>query len=613
MNAHLKYYLLLFVFLIHFFSIQAQQEKDTLNIYYRIEKKADKNKFTRFIYESIFQSPDNVEVNGNLISLDKIEENHFKQYKGKIIRQIKITTLDPFGFSVNDTSKKHPSYIQRAGNNYHFTTKHYIIRNLLLFKVNEETDPLLLSESERLLRNSAFINDARIYVKTLNGGNNDSIDVEVVAMDKWSTIISSDLDLNKPNILLIERNIFGIGHRFEENISWSNSDNEITTNGNYSVANIRNTFISSSVFYSAARNNQQYGVSLDRPFYSPLAKWAGGIRLTSNYSYFNYINSESGLTGRAPVHYYNEDYWAAKSFPVTTKKAASIKKRSSSYIVGLRYYHLFYTEHPSYDLDVNMLYNDQTMYLSNFGYTRRKYYHDHYLYRFGANEDIPEGISIETVNGTLKRELSSLWYYSGIKITGGQHISHFGYLSSGISYGTYYDKSFIKKGVVNFDVFYFSDLIKTDGWYFRQFTRYKITHGIDRDVNEKLTINGTQMYDFSSTEVAAKSKMVLNLEFVMYAPYKIIGFKFAPVFMMGFGTVGDNVETLFNSRIYQSFALGLLIRNEYLISNTFELSLGLYPFMPGYEDNTFKTNPIKSYSVRARDFGIAKPDLVPYQ
>ncbi len=213
----------------------------------------------------------------------------------------------------------------------------------------------------------------------------------------------------------------------------------------------------------------------------------------------------------------------------------------------------------------------------------------------------------------MKRELNPLWHYSGVKFAVGNHIENLGYISGGVSYGTFYNRTFVGSGVVNLDGFYFSDLIKLDGWFFRQFSRFKLIEGIDRQSYESVNLNGTQMYGFNSTVLSAKSKMILNLEFVMYAPYKWIGFQFAPVLLCGFAGMGKNFGSMFSGHLYQAYAIGVLIRNEYLVSNTFEISIGLYPFMPGSSDYSMKLNPITNYDVRARDYFISKPDMVAYQ
>jgi hypothetical protein len=592
------------------------QQPDTTDLYYKLHKKAHKHKVTRWIYEGIFRDP--IVTNDTFHSIkDAQKVNPFLAYQGKVVRNIRVVSLDPFGLSVNDTLRQHPTSFETMGNKYHVNTRKYIIRNILLFKPNRKLDPLEISESERLLRVYPYVNDARIYVLTANSGNNtDSVDITVVVQDKWSTIIGSSFDVNNPNIKIVERNLFGLGHQLEEGVAWHNSEQEISTFGKYTIFNLGHTFINPSVFYSSEEANNTLGVALDRPFYSALAKWAGGASYTRSYTLMKTIENEdeeNEIITSYPVNFRTEDVWIAKSFPVTEKKTASINKRSDNYMIGLRYYHVNYSARPSFSIDTNRLNRSHTMILNNLGFSKRKYYKDRYLFRFGANEDIPEGYSIEYVHGLLNKEASSLWFYSGLKLATGRHYDHLGYLSAGISYGTFYNRTFIGSGVLNADIYYFSDLLAGGRWFFRQFSRWQYTQGIDRLSYESVNINGKQMYGFSSDELSAKSKMVLNLEFVMYAPYQFIGFKFAPVILCGFARSGNGINALWDGRTYQAYALGLLIRNEHLITNTFEVSIGLYPYVPGNGNYLIKLDPVGSYNVKARDYNIGKPELVPYQ
>lgn len=596
--------------------LYAQKPADTLDFYSRLQNKADKHKVTKWIYDAMFTDMNNVSDDTVIYTKSSKTQNAYLKYKGKIVRNITIVSLDPFGYSVNDTTEKNLGKLQSVANKYHIDTRKHVIRNLLLFKPDKELDPLEISESERVLRSSPYVNDARIYIRTLSGKKkmSDSVDVVVVVQDKWTTILGSSFDMSLPNIVLIERNIFGLGHQFEENFQWDPVKSHLGTSGKYSIFNIRNSFITSTAYYSSLKDFSQVGVSLDRPFYSPLARWAGGVTIShTNDTYIYYPDPETQDNElKYPLNYDIQDLWFAKNIPLTEKKSSSIDKRSKSFTAGVRYYHKDIVTRPSFDIDTSRINRSQYMYLANAGFTQRKFYRDRYLYRFGANEDIPEGFLTEATQGIFQREFSSLWYYSGLRIASGKRYD-MGYFAAGIGYGTFYNKTFTGLGVLNADAFYFSNLIKGGRWFFREFTRFQFVHGIDRESYEKININGIQMYGFSSPVLAAQSKLILNLEFVMYAPYELIGFKFAPVLLCGLAKLGNGMGDLMSGRTYQSYALGVLIRNEHLVTNTFEISIGLYPFVPGEGSFLTRFNPISSYTIRARDYVVAKPDLIPYQ
>src|SRR5687768_14648627 len=141
--------LLLFCFLAGLFPAQ---EKDSLKIYRKIKKAAYKYRLTRLAYDAVFVDPEPKEYSKEPSTSEGKQVNPYLLFPGKIIRNIYIEVLDPFGYSVNDTSRKKINGIQQMGNHFHVTTRRWIIHNRLLFKENDSINPLALSETERMLR-----------------------------------------------------------------------------------------------------------------------------------------------------------------------------------------------------------------------------------------------------------------------------------------------------------------------------------------------------------------------------------------------------------------------------------------------------------------------------
>lgn len=588
--------------------IHAQQPNDTIAFYRKLEIKADEYKSTQLLYRAFFESSqDSMEV-----SKKKTKSvNQFIRYKGKMVRHINVLVLDPFGYSVNDHNEQ-PDKIERWGNRYHITTKQWVIKNMLLFEADKAIDPLEISESERLLRAWPHVNDARIYVQTLGAKARDSVDIVVVVQDKWTTSISGTFSLSSPEIIVTEKNFLGLGNQLIQGVEWNRDEGFVNNIGEYSIRNIKKTYITATASYALSRELKRMGLSFDRPFYSPLAKWAAGAAVTTNYGLFKQYSIAIADSVGYDLYFNDVDLWGAKSIPLNNSKTASLDERSSNFIIGARYYRLNHFKRPSFEVDSEYVNRDEVMYLANVGFSHNTYYRDKYLYRFGANEDIPEGFSVEYTQGKLKKEDMLSLHYSGLKMAAGKYFDRFGYLSGALGYGTFYNRQMASMGVVNIDLLYFSDLLNAGKWNFRQFTRYKMVHGIGRESYEWVTINGAQMYGFDSDLLRGKSKMMVSMEMVIYSPYQLIGFRFAPVVSVGFATVGDDFASLFNSRIFRVYSLGIMIRNEYLIMNSFQLSIGLYPYMPGNANYSVKANNINTLNGKPGDFMISKPELVNY-
>jgi hypothetical protein len=77
--------------------------------------------------------------------------------------------------------------------------------------------------------------------------------------------------------------------------------------------------------------------------------------------------------------------------------------------------------------------------------------------------------------------------------------------------------------------------------------------------------------------------------------------------------VGEAGTGFKNSTLYSQIGLGVLIKNDYLIVNTFEISIAFYPIIPGNGRDIFKFNSFKTTDFGFRDFEIGKPAPVVYQ
>ena len=160
---------------------------------------------------------------------------------------------------------------------------------------------------------------------------------------------------------------------------------------------------------------------------------------------------------------------------------------------------------------------------------------------------------------------------------------------------------------------YFTDLRTLGRWHFRQFFRFNTTYGVNKPAYVFLDLNGSQLYGFSSHDLTGTHKELFRSETVFYAPWSWLGFRIAPVLLAGFGTLGNEGDAVFSGRINTAFSMGLLVRNENLLVNTFEVSVGFYPYLPDSHGAGFRFNSFDAYSAGAWDFVFPEPVVVPFQ
>ncbi len=595
----------LFLFCLFFMNSIFSQKKDSSDIYEKIRDAAYKRTFTTWIYHAVFVDPAPIEYPVEPAVKQK-NVNPYLKHKNRIIKNIKITVYNPFGHKVQDTVLRIDNFLENVANRVHINTRHWIIVNRLLFKNNDTLNPLALSESERLLRQAEFINDARIYIPdTLNS---DSVNVNVDVYDKWPISAPSYVSTQGGNILFRNQNLFGIGQQFEQYVGYTRPD-VFDYNGYYRIANLDNTYISSQLFYKTNADGTNLGLSFDRPYYSPLAKWAGGASVNHDWGFYTYTDTTLAIDKKLPLNNFGYDLWAGKSFKL--KRDKTLFNQSTNIIVGERFYSNTFLARPVFDIDTARTNLNTSAFIGNVGFSIQQYYKDKFIYRFGSNEDVPEGLIVQLMYGAAKKEFSDLRYYAGAEVARAKKFN-FGYLTSTISYGMFFNEGITNNITTKYRLVYLANLVKKGRWYFREFLNYSIVHGENKLASEAVTLRSEEMYGFNSSSLSGKTKMILNFETVAYAPYNLIGFRFAGVAMAGLGMVGSPQNKIENSPLYQAYSIGIMTRNENLVSSTFQISFGIYPFLPNGDNNVFLFNPVTSFTLRVRGFSMGRPEFISY-
>jgi hypothetical protein len=583
--------------------------KDSLLLYKKIKHWAYKHKLTTLAYDAVFVDPEPKEYPTQVASKEEKNVNPYLKYEGKVIKDIRIVVYDPFGHNVNDTLTHNINASQRFGNRMHITTRKFVVINKLLFKKNDTINPLSLSETERVLRQAVFVNDARIYIS--KSSHKDSVIVNVIVHDKWPITIPTLVTDIFVDVKFRNYNLFGVGQQFEQNGRWTRPG-EFAFNGYYGIANIDNTYISSVLSYVTNKELTSVGLSFDRPFFSPLTPWAGGASVSHTWRTYQYVDSVANESRKIPLNSLSFDLWAGKSFKLTKlSKDKSFFNQSTNIIAGTRYYSTVFVNRPSTDVDTNKTNYNTYAALGNIGFSVQKYYKDRFIYRFGANEDVPEGLILQFIYGGLKYEFKKIRYYLGTEVARAKHFN-FGYLSATFSYGIFFNEKVPNDITTNYKLYYFSNLLKNGRWLFREFINFNLVHGENKLAGETINFSGDELYGFENGSLSGNTKMTLNSETVAYLPYQLIGFRFAPVVTAAVGMIGSPSHKLTKSNLYQAYTIGVLVRNENLLSSTFQFSLGAYPFFPDNGKFSVKYNPIASFTLRVRAFAISKPEFVSY-
>ena len=574
-------------------------------MYRDIETYSKKGTVTKFVHSLVFKP---VASPSSKKKRPKPPQPAYRTFEGKIIRNINIVTLDPFGYSVKDTAVIPQNIFYKTGNKLHIKTQRSTINNIVLIRQNALFDSLLIKESERLIRAQNYIAEVTFFVVPV-GKSTDSVDLFIRELDKWSIIPDGALSTARTSIGFTENNFIGFGHGFQNKYTWNYSNGKRAFATNYSVPNIRNSYISAALRYNIDEHDN-YGASLtiERPFYSPLARWAAGLNIARQFQADTSADTAPGQA-RQNLKFNTQDCWAGKAMRIL--KGTTEDERTTNAIIAARYLRIRYLEMPDETHDSLHRYSNEDFYLSGIGISARKYFRDTYIYNFGIIEDVPVG-RVYGITGGYQIRNNAGRLYLGARISFGDY-NEWGYLSSTFEYGTFFRGSFLQQGVFSADASFFSNLLKIGNWRIRQFIKPQVTLGTNRFSYDSLTINNENGIRGFNGTVRGTKKIVVTLQTQSYAPWNVAGFRFGPFLNYSLGVLGNATSGFKNSHVYSQLGIGALIKNEYLVLSNFQLSIAYYPSIPGNGYNIFKLNSYSTTDFGFRDFTFGKPEIVAFQ
>ncbi|CAH8283464.1 hypothetical protein EV196_102415 [Mariniflexile fucanivorans] len=619
-----KYIFILFLFAGPYVLAQLKpEEKDSVPVYKKIETYSQKSKFTKTIYDLIFRSSH--KKSKKSISIKK--QMDYSAFQGKPIRNISIETLDPFGFSVEDTTKQAKSWLGNVGNKVHIKSNNFAIRNLLLFKKHALLDTLQITESKRLMRSQKFIRSVKIDVKKIQG-EHDSVDIKVRVLDSWSWVPQGSISTSKFNFHLKERNFLGFGHEFNNRLSKRFNDGRTAYSFDYIVPTIKNTYINTSLTYQQTLEGYyKKSINIEKNFLSTLNKWAGGIYIDRQFRQDSLPNDSFEFKNNN-FKYSTQDMWIGRAFDIF--KNNKYGSRTTNLITSLRFINSNYTEKPELAYDAIDYYADEVFYMGRIGVALREFEEDAYIFRDGIVEDVPIGFASSITLGIQKKNQNSRLYL-GSNLAIAKYTKR-GYFNGTIELGTFFNNRKLEQTALSLELNYFTNLIPLSGsWTMRQFIKPQILLGFNRldAIGDRLNLNENAVsigYDRNeyrrhelasipgfNTDINGSQKILLSLQTQFYSPWNLIGFRLNPYINITSGLMGRTTDLEFNKKLYASVGVGFIIRNDYLVFNSFQVSLSYYPRIPGQGYNIFKTNSFETQNFGFGSIEIGKPTTVWYQ
>lgn len=519
----------------------------------------------------------------------------FQKYSGRIIRDIYIQTLE-FGISIKDTSHSFKNKLIRISNKLHYQTRDFVVRDNLFFSEGERLSPYILGDNERHLRDLPFIQDARIKVEAATNSR-DSVDIIIFTKDVLS--IGGAFNLNgsrSADISLKEDNFLGFGDRLQVQSLFDNERADKMGYGfSYIRRNIGGTFMDATAgfsnygrsFINNLREETAANLSLIRPFVNRYIKWSYGLNSELHNTQRLYpIDTVYLFEHRYRYHVF--DTWAEYNIDAT--KRNNFLENGDTYrkLIGLRFLENKFTLKPERFLTEQYYkFNDVRAILADISVFKQDFYKTKYIYGFGRNEDVPEGLNTSiTLGYTLvngrKRPYGALNFQRNFFTRTKQYFSYT------LRTGFYRHDGKLEDINLLASLDYFTRLVQfNDNWKQRTFISASVASQINSLYNEPLVLESDfGLRNFNNNGQGAKSRTTLRVESVFFSPYSLLFFKFAPFAFVNASILNLKSEIKKQDpRLYSALGGGIRIRNESLIFGTIELKGVYFPRKNFFNDN----------------------------
>ena len=549
----------------------------------------------------------------------------FIMYKGSIIRKIIVSKVG-FAQSVNDTSKIHRSTFTDLGEKLHASTRESTIRNNLFFKAGDSLYPNLLADNERFLRNINYLQDARIVINQVidENFNFDSVDVVVLYKDIFPFSGAVTADNEKRYFLQVNNdNFMGTGQRVSIQTLFDLDRKPMLGLGfEYMKPNIKGSFVNftagyqnlNRTFNNGSKQETNLYSRIELPLVSPYYLWTGAIETSIHYTDNDYakIVSDSLYKSDYKYRYSALDAWVGYNITGKHSLHENITTKTK-YFVAFRAVNTKFFDIPDkYKNKYFFTYANQTSFLGSLTVFKQEYYRNNFIYGFGRNEDVPEGLNASIITGWTNKENYSR-PYAGIDLQKNYFDRSKNYFNYILRAGGYFYKQHLQdlSFLISLESFTRLRKLGNSKWLVRHFINGSLTQQNLTKLNLPLYLNSIYgLPEFSNPDTTGATRLTLNSQTVFYNTWKFLGFNFAPFTYFSLSYLRAIGQKISDGNVYAGIGGGVRTRNENLVFGTIELKVVYIPHLVA-QMSPWNITVSSDLRFKYNSQYIKRPDFVP--
>lgn len=582
--------------------------QDTLKYEFsKIKQVAERRKWTKELYKMIF-------INPRKYNIDIVEtensEDRYQPYRGKIIRDIHVKVLPPFGTSVNNTASLQQDSLQwllALANSVHQRSAERVIRKQMTVKSGMSVDPFELVQNEQLLKDMSNVDDALIGIKEVPS---DSLLVDLIVICKdefsWTGEVWSNF-LNAVDLGIETKNLFKLGHTLHYEAGYRGRKDQKWGNLiEYEAANVMGSRMDFYGMYENTYEQEVLRVQMDKRFLTYKTKWAGGAAYSRVYSSKTLVDRD--IT--KPIELFNYrlwDFWGGKSFFLNEK----FSYNRILYLTG-RYTGTSFVDRPLVTSDSNHFYYDRNQIMGALTFTKIKYFKANLIYDFGRTEDIPSGLSGTLLFGYEKSDfteygyLGTEWHYSWFDKYADKFYSWYAAL------GTFLNGYTAESGVFKAGAQYISPLYELSRHRARFYTNLDYVLGTKRNPDDFIYFEDANIRGFDTDTIRGTQRLSGSMSATLFLPYIKRGFRASITGFVDWGVLARDDKSLFKSQTYWGVGFSLNIRNDNLILKNLSIRFAFYPKVPP-DIHCIEVNASSRRKTGFHDYRVYKPDAIKYE
>ncbi|MBZ0241666.1 MAG: hypothetical protein K8F24_00495, partial [Bacteroidales bacterium] len=276
--------------------------------------------------------------------------------------------------------------------------------------------------------------------------------------------------------------------------------------------------------------------------------------------------------------YFDANVWAG--YQIELNRERRLSKRPAYIFPAAAIYNRYHIDRPFINTDSNLFLSNQTGFYASLSLLSQDFISTEKLLAQGLKQTLPVGLGLSFTTGYMFSEFYNMPYL-GFRGIYAMRTNRLGYLLPSLKFGAFIKEKGLHQGALIASINHLGRVFEVGQYGFRIFKGIKYTLGINRETYDSLYLNNSSgITGLSTDEFKGYQRVNAELEFILYTPWRWIGFYFTPYFIAEAGLIGRPSRSIFKNRFISAFGAGIRLRNEFLVFSSIQLRFLFYPYTP---------------------------------